>query len=374
MYKLFFIFLTCFICFLPATTPEIIGTKNNRPISQDGYLGLELKKTSSGDVYISGIPMIDQGNRSVCGQAVYTRLSCVYGKTVSIDDIIKIVGMKPTIYKAYTTLQKDGTIPIDFSIDLKSYKTPYTSVETFGDFIKKCIDRGIPIMWSVTIGVNPEVPHYSGPKTRHGRIIIGYNSKKGEVLYTDTWGKGHELKRWTFQQGFAVTLSVIPMPQKQSDQDKKTLLKESSKKFLTEAKNLLRYRKYSEAIDLFKKAAAAEVDGAQKELDQLRSMIDQYTGKAAALLEKEDYIQSYKLYKKIVDAYGVHAVDANKQFKKFTEDKSLNSELLASDLLLKADYYFKKKDKANFTKCTEALLKNYPETKAAVKAKTQYKL
>ena len=48
-------------------------------------------------------------------------------------------------------------------------------------------------------GVNPQ--SVGG----HMRLIIGYNDKKKEVLYTDTWGEGHELKRMPEDLAFAIT-------------------------------------------------------------------------------------------------------------------------------------------------------------------------
>ena len=47
----------------------------------------------------------------------------------------------------------------------------------------------------------------------HMRLIIGYNSKSEEILYSDSWGAGHELKRmaaadaWTITTG---TMSIEP--------------------------------------------------------------------------------------------------------------------------------------------------------------------
>jgi hypothetical protein len=47
----------------------------------------------------------------------------------------------------------------------------------------------------------------------HMRLIIGYNLKKDEILFSDSWGAGHELKRmstadaWTITTG---TMSVEP--------------------------------------------------------------------------------------------------------------------------------------------------------------------
>ncbi len=37
------------------------------------------------------------------------------------------------------------------------------------------------------------------------RLIIGYNEKSDEIIYTDSWGAGHELKRLPFDHAWAMT-------------------------------------------------------------------------------------------------------------------------------------------------------------------------
>ena len=68
------------------------------------------------------------------------------------------------------------------------------------------IDQGIPLLWTVVLGLVPEEkapPGIGG----HMRLIIGYNLKTNEILYSDSWGPGHELKRmpaadaWTMTTG-----------------------------------------------------------------------------------------------------------------------------------------------------------------------------
>ena len=74
------------------------------------------------------------------------------------------------------------------------------------------IDQGTPLLWTVMLGKVPEpnIPQNAGG---HMRLIIGYNTKTGEILFSDSWGAGHELKRmpaidaWTITTG---ALSVEP--------------------------------------------------------------------------------------------------------------------------------------------------------------------
>ena len=60
----------------------------------------------------------------------------------------------------------------------------------------------------MTLGLypEPEIPQASGG---HMRLIIGYNEKTKEILYTDTWGAGHELKRMPADWAFAITHSAF---------------------------------------------------------------------------------------------------------------------------------------------------------------------
>jgi hypothetical protein len=81
----------------------------------------------------------------------------------------------------------------------------------FAKLIKKYIDKGTPLMWSMTTGIHAEFGTQSGNIGGHMRTIIGYNEKTGEILYSDTWGKGHELKRWSTEQVFTVTSSIYEL-------------------------------------------------------------------------------------------------------------------------------------------------------------------
>jgi hypothetical protein len=62
----------------------------------------------------------------------------------------------------------------------------------------------VPVLWGVTLGLYPEpgLPQSGGG---HMRLIIGYNAKTHEILYSDTWGAGHELKRMGEDKAFAMT-------------------------------------------------------------------------------------------------------------------------------------------------------------------------
>jgi hypothetical protein len=76
--------------------------------------------------------------------------------------------------------------------------------------IHERISKGIPLLWGVVLGIYPEpgIPQTAGG---HMRLIIGFNDKKNEILYSDSWGAGHELKRMPVDWAWTVTRSLIYM-------------------------------------------------------------------------------------------------------------------------------------------------------------------
>ena len=73
------------------------------------------------------------------------------------------------------------------------------------------MNSGIPVIWCVLLGIMPEDKLSSQSKGGHMRLIIGYNEKNQEILYTDSWGMGHELKSMPIQHAWAITTRVFYM-------------------------------------------------------------------------------------------------------------------------------------------------------------------
>ena len=68
---------------------------------------------------------------------------------------------------------------------------------------------GVPLVWGVMVGLYPEAPplHVRGA-FGHVRLIVGQNTKTDEILYSDTWGPGHECKRMPTSDAWAMTVSL----------------------------------------------------------------------------------------------------------------------------------------------------------------------
>ena len=77
--------------------------------------------------------------------------------------------------------------------------------------IRSYVDSGIPLFWSCLVGLYPEVPDVNsgGSTFGHMRLIIGYNTKTHEILYSDSWGPNHALKRMPETQAWAMTKGLL---------------------------------------------------------------------------------------------------------------------------------------------------------------------
>ena len=96
---------------------------------------------------------------------------------------------------------------------LKYMKTEGSQKSKYAKFLKDVhdqVNKGIPIYWGVMLGIypEPEIPQSNGG---HMRLIIGYNDAKKEILYTDTWGAGHELKRMPAEWAWTITHCLMYM-------------------------------------------------------------------------------------------------------------------------------------------------------------------
>lgn len=112
---------------------------------------------------------------------------------------------------------KDINLPgIIFSMDpeifmqVRQKRRPGT--DGFFGIVKESIDKGIPLLWSVVLFPEKKAEQQSG---FHARIINGYNKEKGEIIYTDSWGPGHEKKSMKAEKAWATTLGIYGITPRQ---------------------------------------------------------------------------------------------------------------------------------------------------------------
>ena len=220
-------------------------------------------KSPNGDVFIDNVPMVDQGQKGYCAAAVSERVLRYYGKQIDEHEIAQQAGtqadrgtdvevMKQTVtavgeknglgfqsivamsvglgdledevarYNKAAKIEKMPAISLDqftrgntiFVSEMRAAmdkKVIYrmrqkdARLKKFSAGIRQQVNAGVPVFWGVTLGIFPERGVNPQSTGGHMRLIIGYNDKKKEILYSDTWGEGHELKRMPEDWAFAIT-------------------------------------------------------------------------------------------------------------------------------------------------------------------------
>lgn len=182
-------------------------------------------KTDNGDVYISGVPMVDQGAKGYCVAASCQRLFEYMQIPCDQHEIAQLVNVDSSSGADISVMQKSlGKIDDHYKVNFKAFINPEqyysrgtkrkVSQRQFASVIKESIDKGMPLLWALQLGQFPEVPPLPGDGQMaggHMRLVIGYNAEKNEVLFTDSWGAGHELKRMVEVDAYDATLGLYSM-------------------------------------------------------------------------------------------------------------------------------------------------------------------
>jgi hypothetical protein len=220
-----------------------------------------VRRADQGDVFLEGIPMVDQGMKGYCVCATAERVMRYYGIDVDQNELAKASGaltmggtnpesMVKALRRlgdrfslavtelisfdaakfqkevaAYNQVARKNKVP-EVRLDGKviviqqvySEMDPATLLEVrlkktndraqFLNHVRSYVDKGAPLLWSVQLGLVPERPELPQASGGHMRLISGYNDKTGEILYSDSWGAGHEAKRMPFDQAFGITTGL----------------------------------------------------------------------------------------------------------------------------------------------------------------------
>jgi hypothetical protein len=219
------------------------------------------------DVFIDGIPMVDQGQKGYCVTAATARVFNYYGVAISQHEIAQMADtsaakgtssfdmvealkriarrfkarMKTYIdrdtkgwlewiesYNRAAKRAKGREIRVGHVIDineifasmdaglLREASTRSSAVvDRFRSDVRESVDAGIPLLWCLEVGIYPEqgIERLQGTGG-HMRLIIGYNRKTDEILFSDSWGRGHELKRMKAEDALAATsglFAILPI-------------------------------------------------------------------------------------------------------------------------------------------------------------------
>ncbi|BCU76973.1 C39 family peptidase [Luteolibacter sp. LG18] len=238
---------------------DTAGTKAQ--VAKRASLTEHLVKKDNGDVYIDNVPMVDQGQKGYCAVATAERVARYYGLEVDQHEMAQVAKtgengtsmaeMEEALKRITGRLHISTTKRFDYDAkqyeeDVRDYnsaakraggekfepnpnvidvaalqqavkpeiylaaKVKQSGYKRFIARIQESIDKGIPVSWSLQLGMFQEagLPQTHGG---HMRLIIGYNTKTEEVIYSDSWGAGHELKRMPAGHAWCMTMALYTM-------------------------------------------------------------------------------------------------------------------------------------------------------------------
>lgn len=218
----------------------------------------QVVRSPGGEVKLKNVPMVDQGQKGYCVVATVERVMRYYGAEVDQHELAQIansdasngtsveamlgslkkltarLGVKiKGIYdwdiadflkmvEDYNRATKRGKLAPEIQLGSRVIDVDEVFLQIkpelfkevrlkksadFGKFqreIQRSIDEGIPLLWSVRLGLvkEKEIPQAFGG---HMRLITGYNATTRELLYSDSWGMGHEEKRMAMDDAWTIT-------------------------------------------------------------------------------------------------------------------------------------------------------------------------
>lgn len=222
-------------------------------------LVVSVVREPSGDVFIPTVPMVDQGDKGYCAVATAARVLNYYGVPADQHEMAQVAGssagsgtnpeeMEAAMKKLsgkyntrFTTIHDLDYNSSKYKIFMRKYNSAAKKLDkkvldtdnfiyffggldpdvlrevngkghTYDKFmkeVKQSIDAGIPVMWALQLGLFPE---NGQPALQSGgghmRLIIGYNTEKNEIIFSDSWGAGHEKKRMAGPDASAATMGL----------------------------------------------------------------------------------------------------------------------------------------------------------------------
>ncbi len=147
------------------------------------FLESRVATTDSGHVHIDGIPMVNQGDKGYCVVASMARVFNFYGLHVDMHGLARLAGTLPqrSFDDAGGTFRADALNAMQRS----TINSPFRrrDISSTGRSaqrnIRRYVDRGIPVLWVIP---------------GHMNLIIGYHPENDTIVYSDSWGPGHEFK------------------------------------------------------------------------------------------------------------------------------------------------------------------------------------
>ena len=227
------------------------------------FVGRDHVEKTATSAKIKDLPMVDQGQKGYCVVASVERVMRYYGADVDqhelaqiantqteggtspdamLESMKKLTSLLGVKIKAlvdwnvadflktvsdYNRLAKRGKAAPEVEGQYRTLDDYYSRMKPeiykearmkqsadFGKFrreIQRSIDEGIPLLWSVYLGMVPEKEINPQTAGGHMRLITGYDNATSEILYSDSWGAGHEEKRMGVEDAWTITNSVFQL-------------------------------------------------------------------------------------------------------------------------------------------------------------------
>ena len=188
-----------------------------------------VKKDKEGNVFVSNIPMVDQGAKGYCAVATAQRVFEYFGIPCDMHQLAQMTGADPDRGTNPIAVNKElGAIDHLFKTrfeclaiasrrglaELKDDKYVGDPVpeDDFHKIIHKNIDNGIPLLWGLELGQYQEEPEINLQEGGgHMRMIIGYNDKTDRIIFSDSWGAGHEFKTMAASDAYKATHGLFSL-------------------------------------------------------------------------------------------------------------------------------------------------------------------
>lgn len=189
-----------------------------------------VNRKDDGSVFVGGIPMVDQGSKGYCVVASVQRVFTHYGIDCDMHQLAQIAGSDPDAgTSSVKTNEELGKIDHLFKtrfeclavgstrgglFELKDdrYIGDPVPENAFHKMIRKSIDEGVPLLWGLEVGLFPEEPPLQiQTGGGHMRLIIGYNEKENTIIFSDSWGAGHEFKTMDADNAYEATSGLFVM-------------------------------------------------------------------------------------------------------------------------------------------------------------------
>lgn len=137
-------------------------------------LAARVKHAPGGHLYISEIPMIDQGEKGYCAAATLARVLQHYGYAADVHALADLAQTEAQL----TESDRGGTLRRNIIQAMRRIcnSTPFTLTEIkeeHPDAIREVLEQGIPIIWFVP---------------GHACLLIGLHPETNEIVFSDSWG------------------------------------------------------------------------------------------------------------------------------------------------------------------------------------------